>query len=208
MAVFLGSHIVVSGTALRAAAVRKFGLTPFLVVFSMVSLASMAWVWVAYRAAPHVTLWSAPPGLRWLTLALVAFGLFLLVAGVAARGKHDPTDVHAITRHPMMWGVVAWALGHIFARGDIAALILFGGMGVLVLAGAASQERKRAALGGAAWHDFAAATSQIPFVALINRRTRLDPTAVGWRAPAVALVLLVGLLLAHPIVIGLSPLPF
>ncbi len=32
-------------------------------------------------------------------------------------------------RHPMLWGVVVWAGAHLLTNGDVASLILFGGLG-------------------------------------------------------------------------------
>jgi hypothetical protein len=49
--------------------------------------------------------------------AFVCLGIFLF------RGK-----LRQVLRFPLAWGVVFWSIGHLCANGDVASLILFGGM--------------------------------------------------------------------------------
>ncbi len=217
--VFVGGHVLISGTGLRSALVRGVGERAFQGVFSVFALATLVWVALAYRVAPIVPAWAPPAGLRWLTFVLVALAVWLVVAGVMTRnpssaGQADALKtpgaargVFAVTRHPVMWGIAAWSIGHLLARGDQASAIMFGGFVVLALAGSVSQERKMQAKYGADWDGFASATSHIPFAAIATGRVRFRPSEIGWRSPAIALVVFIVLVAAHGWVFGVSPLP-
>ena len=52
------------------------------------------------------------------------FAIMLLGAG-SSKGI---SRIKQYVRHPMLMGVVVWAVGHLLANGDIRSLILFGGM--------------------------------------------------------------------------------
>ncbi len=217
--VFVGGHVVISGTGLRAALVRGVGEKAFQGLFSVFALATLVWVALAYRAAPVTVAWEPPASLRWLTFVLVALAVWLVVAGVTTRnpslaGQGDALKsassargVFAVTRHPVMWGITAWSIGHVLARGDQASLLMFGGFTVLALAGSLSQERKKRAQYGTDWDAFASATSHVPFAAIATGRAAFRLSEIGWRSPAIALVVFIGLIAAHPWMFGVSPLP-
>ncbi|MHA1597082.1 MAG: NnrU family protein, partial [Alphaproteobacteria bacterium] len=61
--------------------------------------------------------------------------------------------------------------------------------------------------GGADWLALQAETSNIPFAALISRRTRLTPSEFGWMRILGGLALYGALLAGHEAVIGVAPLP-
>jgi len=217
--VFVGGHMLISGTGLRAVLVRQVNERAFAGLFSVFALATLVWVIMAYRVAPLVPAWAPPVGLRWMTLVLVALAVWLVLAGVMTRNPSltgqasalkAPGATHgvfAVTRHPVMWGIAAWSIGHLLVRGDQASMIMFGGFAVLALIGSLSQERKLQAKHGADWHAFANATSHLPFAAIVAGRAHFRPSDVGWRSPALALIVFVGLLAAHSWAFGVSPLP-
>ena len=161
----------------------------------------------------------ATGALAMAALVLVAFAVWLVVASVTrssqrSMGNDDARKiadaaggVFAITRHPMMWGIVSWAVGHLLARGDQASLLLFGGIAVLAIAGSVSQDRKQRLRAGADWDSFANATSHVPFVAIATGRAKLKLSEIGWLSPLIALVVFIGLIAAHQWAFGVSPLP-
>ena len=103
--------------------------------------------------------------------------------GAAARG------VLRITRHPVMWGIALWALSHIAARGDAAAAVFFGSMLVLALSGTVLIDRRKRAALGEDWVRFARVTSNVPFLAVLSGRNRLNLAEIGWGRPLLAIVL-------------------
>ena len=99
-----------------------------------------------------------------------------------------------MTRHPFLWSVGLWASAHIVANGDLAGLVLFATFGALALLGTLLIDRKFALRRGADWQRFAAATSNLPFAAILAGRQRLVLAEIGWWRIALALVIYLALL--------------
>jgi uncharacterized membrane protein len=59
-------------------------------------------------------------------------------------------------------------------------------------------DAKKARRHGAAWQGFARATSDIPFLAILEGRQRLVASEIGWGRLLLAAVLLVATLALHP----------
>ena len=214
-AVFVASHILVSGTRLRARLAGMMGEKPFLAAFSALSLFLLWWLVQAYQGAPYVGLWETGAGVRHGAMAVMLAASVLIAAGISPSsptgvdlggGLKAPAGIFKVTRHPVMWGIGLWALVHMAANGDTAGVILFGALAVLAFAGALSIDVKKRRLLGEEWRRFADETSFIPFAALIGGRTRLGLRELGlWRLIA-GMALFALLFLAHEPVIGVSPL--
>jgi uncharacterized membrane protein len=72
--------------------------------------------------------------------------------------------------------------------------------------GTVSIDAKRKKALGAKWDAFAAQTSNIPFGAILTGRQKLSLGEIGlWRL-ALAVAIWAGLLWAHPMLFGVSPL--
>jgi uncharacterized membrane protein len=68
------------------------------------------------------------------------------------------------------------------ALGDVAGLLAFGSTGFVGIAGASILDAKKARQHGGAWDAFAAATSNVPFLAIIQGRQQLELREIGlWR---------------------------
>ena len=107
-----------------------------------------------------------------------------------------------ITRHPFLWGVALWALGHLIVNGDRASLVLFGSLLALAVFGTASIDAKRRRKLGATWDAFAAQTSNLPFAAILSGRQSLKLGEIGlWRLVG-AVAVWAGLIFAHRFVAG------
>ncbi|QYK43456.1 MAG: NnrU family protein [Paracoccaceae bacterium] len=85
-------------------------------------LGSVVLMVVGYRGAEPVQLWYPPAFLTHVNnlLMLVAFYLF------AASGMK--TLVTRAVRHPQLTGFKTWAVAHLLVNGDLASVILFGGL--------------------------------------------------------------------------------
>ncbi len=212
---FLGAHLLAS-TPLRAALVKAVSERGYLGGYSLVSLATLAWMIWAYSRAPLEALWPNH-GLRLWPLVVMPFALILIVAGLMTRNptavlQHEALQsaepargILRVTRHPLMWGIMLWAGVHILARGDLAALIFFGGFLLLAAAGTRLIDARKAAALGAAWQRFAAATSNVPFGAIVNGRNRFDFAEIGWRRIGAGCGLYAAALIAHPYLFGTRP---
>jgi uncharacterized membrane protein len=109
-------------------------------------------------------IWLVASLLMWLGSILFAGSFVRNPALPGARGpKGPPAGVFRITRHPMMWGFALWAIVHIMVLATPKALVLDGAILFLALVGAAAQDRKKAGLMGARWHEWRAQTAFTPF---------------------------------------------
>jgi uncharacterized membrane protein len=99
-----------------------------------------------------------------------------------------------------MWGIMLWALAHILARGEVAALVFFGGFFILAALGTLLMDRRKRV--DPDFARFAALTSNVPFVAIAQGRNRLAWREIGALRPVIGLVLFAGLLYAHPWISG------
>lgn len=211
---FVGTHFVLANAPVRALIVARFGEGPFLVVFSMIAAATLAWMIVAYGAAPYVALWTAPTWVNLVPLAVMPFAFVFLVVGYAtpnptavrqakvAASANPARGILTITRHPLMWGMALWAASHVPPNGDVATMIFLGAVFVLAVGGMALLDLKKRRQLGADWPRFAAVTSALPFVAALQGRTKLDWAGIGWWRIALALVAFAFFLAIHPWLIG------
>lgn len=225
LAFFVLIHVGVSATGLRTRLVGWIGEGPYRAVFSLVSLALLAWLIQSYgamRADPFDPLneaaWAPPSWLRWPSYALTFFGVSLAVAGVLTpgptfagferRGLERPEPAHGvlrITRHPFLWGIALWAAGHLLVNGERSAVMLFGALGLMVIFGARSIDRKGRARPGEGWDAFEDVTSNAPFVAITQGRNRLALGEIGWRG-LVGIAAAVLIALAHGRLFGVDAL--
>lgn len=218
-AVFVGSHFLLSNTTIRRTITSRVGLWPFLGLYSVIAIVSLVWMIWAYMNAPYVELWPPMRWARWLPSLVVPLALILLTHGYAApnptmvgqqtrRSARDPAPgILKITRHPIMWGIALWALSHIPANGDLAALILFAGIALLALAGAAHLDHRRRTTAAEGWQRFADATSYFPFAAIIAGRARFSLADYRWTRLLVALAASAALLVLHQWLTGVPAWP-
>lgn len=216
LTVFLGAHSVPALPRIRSGLVGRFGRGPYLAGYSAISVVLLAWLILAARHADTVVLWE-PARWQWFVpLVVMPVALFLGIAGllepnplsISLRAGTQPGAVAAITRHPLLWGFLLWALAHIPPNGDLVSVLLFSGLAAFSLAGFFLLDAKaKRRLGRAEWDALKARSSIVPFAALLAGRT--SPGSVRSLVPAAALALGVYvwfLLQGHALLIGLDPL--
>jgi uncharacterized membrane protein len=197
LAVFIGLHVGLSATGLRGAAVRLTGEVAYRGIFSVASVAALAWLVISFGAArgdPSNTELFAPQAwAHHVTHAVMLASFLLVVSGLLTPGpttagfegslaKSEPaTGILRITRHPFLWGVFLWSVAHLISNGDRASVMLFGGLGLMVLLGTRSIDRKSSLRDPDGWARFSAVTSNLPLAAIIQGRNRLVIGEVWWR---------------------------
>lgn len=95
---------------------------------SVLSLAALILMVIGYRRAEVVPVYTPLPGMGHLTDLLMLVSLFLFGAA------HGKGLVRARLRHPMLLGVIVWAVAHLLVNGDLASIVLFGGLGLWAVA--------------------------------------------------------------------------
>lgn len=193
---FVGTHFVLSHP-LRRPIAGAIGEGAFLGLYSVVAVAALLWLALAYRASPaSPPLW--PVGnILWAIVTVVMLLASILLMGSVIGNPANPgppaqlpeaaRGVFAITRHPMNWSFALWGGCHIAIYPVAANIILAGSIIVLALVGAALQDRKKDILQPERWRAWKAKTSYWPFRAIAAGRARFG--GFGSHALAGGLVL-------------------
>jgi uncharacterized membrane protein len=212
------SHFLISSTPLRKVLVNRLGEGLYSKGYSLLAFGAFAWLIMAYRDAPAVQLWVTP---QWVGVALSPVILAASVLVVAGLTTPNPVIVRSerlfdrpeivqgilrVSRNPFFWGASLFALAHVVILGDIAGLLAFGSVALLGIAGAAILDAKKARNHARGWEAFAAATSDMPFLAIIQGRQRLVWREIGWWRIALGVVVFVIALSFHPWLVGGDPL--
>lgn len=213
LALFVVLHRCVSATALRAMLTGRFGEDTYRRSFAAASLLALTLLSLGYRQARG----HGPGGNGWLSggpegaavLIVLAFGLFLIVAGLTTRNPatagleetvSEPDIVRGalrITRHPFLWGISLVSICHLIVRPVAANLVFFGGLAFLALTGTASIDAKRTRAFGDAYGRFVERTSNVPFAAVLQGRQTISAREIGWIRVTAALIALAAILAAH-----------
>jgi len=222
-AAFILLHLLVSGTRMRDVLTGRIGQGPYMGLFSLASIGLLVWLGFAFGKAhadpANPVYWTAPTAARWVQAGVQLVAVVLAVVGlttpnptsVAQLGVLDKPDavrgVLRITRHPFLWGAALWGLGHLLVNGNLAAIILFGAIGVLAIAGTFSIDAKRKRVVGAAWDAFAAQTSNVPFGAVASGRQSVKFGEIGWARLVGGVAIWAALLFGHVYMFGVSAKP-
>lgn len=215
---FIGIHIGISGTHLRDRSVAAIGLPGYMVVFSVASIATMAWLVSTYVKAPYIATWGQLQWWKPFAIALMLPAFLLVVVGLTtpnptAVGQEGtvskaPAGIVRVTRHPFLMGAALWSAVHLVGNGDAASLVFFAALFVVSAAGTVSIDAKRARnLGHAAWDGFASRTSILPFAAIAGGRNSLALREFGWWRPLAGVVAYALMLGGHAHIVGVSPWP-
>jgi len=209
-------HAFVAGSELRWWLAQRLGQRGFAAFFSLLSLASLAFLIQAYRAAAFYPLWFSPRIIHWLPLAVMPFALVLLVGAfsvpnptvVGAEKVLERTDaargVLRITRHPFLWATALWSGAHLLVTGHVAAILFFGTLLLTALRGTGSIDEKRRRTNKAEFARYAEVTSNLPFAAIIQGKNRLALSEL-WVPLVIATLLTAVLLKVHLGLFGFSP---
>jgi uncharacterized membrane protein len=169
---FVGTHFAMSHP-LRAPLLKALGAGGFQGAYTVVSFATLAWVYFAFVAAPPADL----PGsgdAGWIAATIITLPAMILLAGsfignpalptpkAEAQARAEPGGVFKVTRHPMMWAIGLWALSHLVLFWSVRTMVTAFAMGVLALVGARFQDAKKEMLMGDAWVQWESRTSYWP----------------------------------------------
>ncbi|MEI6096758.1 MAG: NnrU family protein [Alphaproteobacteria bacterium] len=91
-------------------------------VAAVLALIAIGLMVYGYRHAAVVQLWQPPAFMRHINNTLMLIAVVLINLG-ASRGV-----MRTWLRHPMLTSVKVWALAHLLVKGDLASIVLFGGI--------------------------------------------------------------------------------
>lgn len=126
LALWWGAHLwkrLAPGSRAAVGAPGK-GLVAALVVASVVLMVIgyRGSTWLGIEGVAFVELWSPPRFLVGVNNLLMLFAVYLY----AASGMK--TRITRVIRHPQLTAVKTWAVAHLLVNGDLAAVVLFGGL--------------------------------------------------------------------------------
>ncbi len=124
---FAACHLTLAVPRADHALRRRLGQS-YRAVFGVLSLLPLILIILGWRMAPFSPIYEPPSWGRIATYILVLLA-FLCLGIFLFRGSWRQQ-----LRFPLALGVAFWSLGHLFANGDQASLILFGGMLVYAVA--------------------------------------------------------------------------
>ncbi len=109
---------------LRGAMTEKMGEGSKGVITGLLILSIVLMV-LGYRGMDFIPVWEPPSFFRHINnlLMLLAFYVF----GASAR-KTDKVWVGTKIRHPQLVAFIIWAVAHLMVNGDLASIVLFGGL--------------------------------------------------------------------------------
>jgi uncharacterized membrane protein len=228
LALFVALHSIPAIPAIRARLIAAIGHRAYIVVYSIVSTAVLAWLFAAALRTDYIELWPPAAWQAWVTLVAAPLGIFLVLAGLMSRNPLSvslrpastgnttsgaqktpppPGRIVAITRHPVLWGFLIWSLGHLVPNGDLRSLVLFGGFAAFSAGGLAIMERRARRKFGPQWPDIRRQSSVLPFAAALDGRTRLGIDAPMMIAATLTAAIVLRLLTGgHAWMVGADPL--
>jgi uncharacterized membrane protein len=108
----------------RQGLIDKMGSKPYRGLFALAALASLAIIVIGWRSTPEVLIYVLPAGTRLVAFVLICISVIFIGAA------YHPSSIKRIIRHPMLTGVLIWAVAHLLVNGTERAMVLFGGLGL------------------------------------------------------------------------------
>ncbi|AZL58598.1 hypothetical protein EI545_06970 [Tabrizicola piscis] len=118
LALWWGAHLFKRLAPARRAAMGDAGKG----VVTVGILAGVVLMVIGYRGNEAPDLWYPPDFLKHVNNLLMLFAFYLY----AASGMK--TRITGIIRHPQLTAVKTWAVAHLLVNGDLASVVLFGGI--------------------------------------------------------------------------------
>ncbi len=91
-------------------------------IFALLILASIALMVLGYRMADFTPVYTPPVWAVHLNNLLMLLAIAFLGMG------HSKGRMRSWFRHPMLIGTAIWAVAHLLVNGDLASMVLFGGL--------------------------------------------------------------------------------
>ena len=173
---FFGVHLVPSVPGAREGLIGRLGAGPYKGLFALVSIAGLVIAGFGYADMDYRELWERPVWAPHLAMTVMPF---VFVLWVAAEMKGH---IRMKLKHPMVLGMLLWALVHLLNNGDLGSLYLFGAFALYSVLSIVSANRRGKV------PDYPSPQGKFDVIAIV-----------------VGLALYTGVLFAHEFVLGVSP---
>ncbi len=124
MVIFFSIHLVpILAPGVKASFISNTSKSSWMRIYVIVSLIGFLLIiygWTLFRPVAPMVYEPVSWG-RDVTMTLVWLAFILL-----SMPRKKPGRILVIVKHPMVTGVILWAIGHLLANGDLASVILFG----------------------------------------------------------------------------------
>ncbi len=124
---FLSAHLTPGVLGKREQLVNTLGEKRFLGLYIGTSVTGMVCIISGKSIAPFINVWYPP------VWGMEVAGILVLLGCVFVSALLLPTNLRRLLHHPMLWGIASWGIGHLFANGDLASMLLFGGFASFAL---------------------------------------------------------------------------
>ncbi|KML47657.1 NnrU [Burkholderia cepacia] len=124
LAIFLGVHSIrIVADGWRSAMIARIGEKGWKAGYAIASIVGFVLIVRGYGIAREsaTQLWVSPVGVRHLTGVLTAVAFVLIAASYVPRNR-----IKTLVGHPMLAGVMVWAVAHLLMNGTVHAVVLFG----------------------------------------------------------------------------------
>ncbi|EKE45065.1 NnrU family protein [Oceaniovalibus guishaninsula JLT2003] len=209
---FFVVHSVPLRPPVRGRLTHILGQRGFTLIYSILSLAVLIWLIIAAGRAPWIPFWYPASWQPWVPMAGMALACVILAVALGRPNPFsfggpsagfDPQHPGVVRwmRHPVLWALALWAGSHLVANGDLAHIVLFGTFAVFAILGQRIIDRRGKRAMGNEWdvlHRRAKAASLFAPISWPGAILRILMGLIVWAA----------LVLLHPVVIGVSPLPW
>lgn len=217
---FVGTHLIISSTAIRPGLIARVGEQPYRGIYSLISFATLIALIIVFAGHKHSgpMLWyvRADGPMRWLTWALMLLAFIMLVSGLVtpspasigapARGAPQPRGLLKVSRHPSFVAFALFGFAHMLMNGWLGDLIFFGTFPVLGIVGGKAQDARKLREIGENYRKFMDETSFFPGLALVSGRLKWVSADVPWAGILVGLALAIVTIVVHPWLFGGQPL--
>ncbi|MGH7858973.1 MAG: NnrU family protein [Candidatus Binatia bacterium] len=211
---FGGTHVGLAIWPVRRRLVAALGERGYRALFSAVAAVTFVILVRSYASlrmegAAGFAL-GAEPAIRWMLMAVVAFGFVLVLLGLVAyprtpaamfaRDVAPPRGIERISRHPFFAGTAIIGVAHVFLATRLVGAVLMAALATLAIVGGRHQDQKLLRERGPAYADYLAETSFLPFLAVLAGRQRIVWSEIGWRTPLAAVALTCLLRAVHDVI--------
>ena len=216
---FVAGHVLFTHSRIRSGLTRLIGTKAYWSLFSLTSIGLFTCALWSALNAPQDIVWKYEPWHGLLAFVFILTGFALIIFSIrspnpfslfasAQSYSAEAKGLTPITRHPVLWGIVFWAIGHIIANGNAGIIAFFVIQTLFSVFGAASMDKRfKNKVSAEAWRTLSEGTSFVPNPLGLFRVIRAGGFTykqVFWRT-VIFILLTIVLVSVHPLLLGVSP---